>query len=618
MLRHSRSVAALALISASIPAAFDLAACGGDETHHGKGGGGAGGAACTLHPAKEEPLAAPKLHTPRWAFEPWISKDISDTADTYDFVGGFEQRNIPVGAVVLDSPWETNYNSLVPNPNRYNDFDKLVSDMHAKNVHVVLWLTAFVNSGSFDLEPGGDSYAGGSPEHDEALACGYFVDGGQEYGWWKGLGASVDFLNPDAASWWHGRQDPLFASGIDGFKLDFGDSYVTSDPVLTKAGPVPHQTYSEAYYHDFYAYGRKQRGDEFVTMVRAWDESYGLAGRFFAKKEDAPIAWMGDNRRDYVGLADALDEMFRSANAGYAVLGSDIGGYLDRDDLDLTKKIPLDPVVFARWTAIGALSPFMQLHGRANLTPWTVPQTNDEITNLYRYWATLHHELVPFFYSLTEATYAGGPTPMVPVGDEATWKGDYRYMLGTALLVAPILDGTGKRDVALPPGTWYDWFDPAGDAIAGGTTLASYDTKGIDRVPLFVKAGAIVPLVVGEDVTGLGDASSAGSLTVLAYPDTQASSFALRDTDEQTTTLSTQGTTTSFSFDASRALTPLLVRVRTSVTPTTVTAGGASLSAVASRAALSAASSGYFVDATTRSVWVKLPASAQPVHVAGS
>src|SRR5690349_17156303 len=86
--------------------------------------------ACTFTGEAEQALVDPPRHTPRWAFEPWISKDISSTDDTYDFVGGFQQRNIPVGAVVLDSPWETNYNTFVPNPTRYHDFADLVTKMH--------------------------------------------------------------------------------------------------------------------------------------------------------------------------------------------------------------------------------------------------------------------------------------------------------------------------------------------------------------------------------------------------------------------------------------------------------------------------------------------------------
>ena len=66
--------------------------------------------------AKEEALPPPGTAIPRWVFEPWISKDISDRADTYAFVDGFRERGIPVGAVVLDSPWETHYNTFTPIP----------------------------------------------------------------------------------------------------------------------------------------------------------------------------------------------------------------------------------------------------------------------------------------------------------------------------------------------------------------------------------------------------------------------------------------------------------------------------------------------------------------------
>src|SRR5690606_505512 len=143
-------------------------------------------------------------------------------------------------------------------------------------------------------------------------------------------------------------------------------------------GPMPHQAYSEAYYRDFLAYGRHRRGRELVTMVRPWDASYDRRGRFHARPEHAPVAWVGDNRRDWVGLADALDHVFRSAAAGYVVLGSDIGGYLDRDDQDLRVEIPFDLETFQRWVAVGAMMPFMQLHGRANLEPWSVPERPDE------------------------------------------------------------------------------------------------------------------------------------------------------------------------------------------------------------------------------------------------
>lgn len=572
----------------------------------------AGNPNCKYDPGAPETFGDAPRHTPRWAFEPWISKDISSGPDTYAFVKGFEERDIPVGVVVLDSPWETSYNSFTPNPSRYPDFGAMVSDLHQKNIKVVLWITQMVNSISYDLEKGGDTYTGPAPKLEEGRACNFFVDEGAEYPWWKGNGAGVDFFNPTARAWWHEQQNQVLDLGIDGWKLDFGDSYIPTDPVETAAGPKAHQAYSEAYYQDFLAYGVHRRGKDFTTMVRAWDESYGFAGRFHAKKEHAPVVWIGDNRRDYVGIVDVLDGMFRSANAGYAVVGSDVGGYLDHDDKNLTgPEIPHDPEVFARWTALGGLSPFMQLHGRANLTPWTVDEQNPVIIESYRYWSKLHHQLVPFFYSLAEETYAGGPTILRPIGAEKDHAGDYRYQLGEALLVAPLLDGSGKRDVALPAGSrWYDWWAPGSDALMGGQTLKGYDASDWRHYPLFIKAGAIVPLAVDDESTTLGDASSKGQLTLLVHPDTKASSFVLHDEDDAKTTIEAVEKGAGFSVSLSRTLRATRLRIRVEQKPSSVSVDGKAASEVGSLGALGSSEAGYFHDAATRSLWVELPLAA--------
>lgn len=567
---------------------------------------------CEVEIEAEPPLPDPALHTPRWAFEPWISKDISDREDTLEFVAGFRERGIPVGAIVLDSPWDTHYTTFRPNPTRYPEFGELVERLHTDGVRVVLWTTAFVNWRSFDLETGGDAYVGAASNYEEGLACDFFVNDGELYQWWKGRGASVDFFDGRARAWWHRQQDFLLDLGIDGWKLDFGDSYLEADATLaTDEGEVTHQRYAEEYYRDFLAYGVQQRGPEFTTMVRAWDASYDRRARFHARREHAPVVWMGDNRRDWVGLVDALDHTFRSAEAGYVVLGSDIGGYLDRDDQSLLTVIPFDVENFQRWTALSGMMPFMQLHGRGNLAPWTVPGTSaeqDETVAVWRYWATLHHAMVPYWYSITEEAYATGGVIVDPIGEgESAWADDWRYMVGEAFLVAPLFESGGVRDVALPAGArWYDWWDRGGDALEGGTTIAGYDASERVRLPLFVREGAIVPLDVDSDVNGLGTSASAGMLTVLVWPASEAHALRLREVEgDAITTIGAQrgAKSTTITFAPARA--SVIVRARVESAPTEVVADGAALIAHGDRASFDAAESGTWYDASERALWIK-------------
>ena len=560
---------------------------------------GEGGAACTHTEAPVTPLTKP--FTPRWAFEPWISKDISNRDDTYAFVDGFKSRNIPVGAVVLDSPWETHYNTFIPNESRYRDMPGMIKDMHDRNVKVVNWITQMVNEQSFDFEPGGDLYQGPSPNYQQGLDCKYYLDDGETHVWWKGRGAALDFFNTGARAWWHQQQDAILKAGLDGWKLDFGESYVKNPTVKTAEGSKPHQEYSERYYQDYLEYGRHVRGPEFVTMVRAYDKSYEFEGRFFAKKEHAPVAWMGDNRRDYVGLVDALDHMFRSAKAGYPVVGSDIGGYLDHDDLNLLgPEIPFDSLNFARWVAVGALNPFMQLHGRGNFAPWTIPDHADETVALYKYWATLHHALVPFFFSLSEEAWAGKAPPiMMPVGEEASWPNDYRYVLGEAFFVAPLLDATGKRAVVVPAGArYYDWWTTS--TAEGGTTVQADFAADRLKLPFWVKAGAIVPMDIDDDSLGLGDATSKGSRTILVYPGAAKTTFLEHQVDNTVRTIEAEPRGTGWAVTLSDAKAPVIFRVRSDTAPTVVTGGT------------------FTYDAATKTAIVKVPVSATKVEVVAS
>lgn len=499
----------------------------------------------------------PATKTPRWALRPWISKDISTGEDMRAFLAGFQERDIPVGVAVIDSPWETHYNTFIPNEERYPDFEGFVQDFLDDGVRTVLWVTQMVNESSFDVEPNGDVYEGESPNYREGARAGYYVNDGETYFWWKGQGAAVDFFDEEASAWWRAQQTPLLEMGVAGWKLDFGDQYITTLPIVTDDGEKTRQEYSEAYYADFWEHGVLTKGvEDYLQMVRPYDASYGFAGRFYARREHAPVAWVGDQFRNWEGLVDALDHIFRSAVAGYPMLGSDIGGYLDRD---ATIEFPLDVDNFARWTAMSAFMPLFQLHGRANFAPWTVPERTDEFVAMYRYWATLHDELVPFFYSLLQVAWRDGGSTLHPLGDDETeWVDDWRFLVGDAFLVAPLYEAGAARTVALPEGArWYDWWDLDAAPIEGGTTV-DFAAPSLREIPVFVKAGAIVPFAVTNDATGLGDEESAGALTLLLVPSDETTTFEYVDEEDASTTIELTATTVSFSRGTPRLI--LLVR----------------------------------------------------------
>lgn len=608
----ARSLQTLLSFAAATPIVLAAVACNDDSGPQGGAGGAGGEVACDTPRRDEDDVPTPPIYTPRWAYRPWISKDISTTDDTRAFVDGFAERDIPVGVVVLDSPWETSYNTFVPSPDRYPGFADLIADLRAQDVRVVLWTTQMINISSYDLEPTGDLYFGPSPDHEPAAACGYFINDAAIFGWWKGQGSAIDFFHEGARAFWHRLQDPLLDMGVAGFKLDFGESYIDVDPLQTAEGEKTLQEYSEAYYEDFYRYGSARvGGDEFVTMVRPYDESYQFEGRFFARPEHAPVAWVGDNRRDYVGMQDALDHVMRSALAGYVVIGSDIGGYLDRDDKDLTVTIPLDPEVFMRWTALGAMMPFMQLHGRANLDPWSFPERADDVTATYRFWATLHEQMVPFFDSVARSAYAGGDVAMIaPVEEQADWPDDYRYWLGGALLIVPVVDGSGVRDIAIPDdASYFDLFDETATEFAPGTIIADVDVADPTRIPVFAREGAIIPMEVSNDVTPFGNDASADALTILVFPSQQGSMFEVAAADGTTeVAVDAIADGAGASIELTEHPRTIVLRVLADVSPTAVSLGDEALPEHASRSAFDAADDGWWSDG--RFVWVKVTASA--------
>jgi alpha-glucosidase (family GH31 glycosyl hydrolase) len=452
--------------------------------------------------------------TPRWVFEPWAWEDNDNTANALrELVNGYFEHGIPLGTVIIDSPWQTNYNTFEFGPN-YPDPAGLIGELHTRGVKVLLWSTSFVNVRS---EDGPDR--GKAANYDEALAAGFFVEAGRTFEWYKGWGSAIDFFNPEAVAWWYRRLDRAFDFGVDGWKVDAAENNLP-DEIETAVGRRSLREYRDAYYRAMYRYVA-DRNPEAIIAARpyAYESTDALgpgggrarrggelapppvdAGIMYAPVDANPAGWVGDQVPDWPGLEEALDNILASAERGYSVLGSDIGGYHPgRRSARL----------FIRWTQLGALSPLMENGGRGEHRPWKL---GSEALGAYRYYAKLHYQLVPYLYSAGVEAHLTGRPIIRQVDRQAR-----QYTLGEDLLVAPIVSRDDERDVLLPPGSrWHDYWDD--DRVLEGPRVSRHQGP-TERVPLYIRGGAIISMDVADAETGHGDAGSSGRLTLLLYPD---------------------------------------------------------------------------------------------------
>jgi alpha-glucosidase (family GH31 glycosyl hydrolase) len=202
-----------------------------------------------------------------------------------------------------------------------------------------------------------------------------------------------------------------------------------------------------------------------------------------------PGLFTGDTYSDWEVLAQEVPYTANGGNALIPYTTHDIGGFLgDTISFDL----------YARWLQFGAFSPFLRLHsafenpkdGNVRM-PWMYGKDGVDLAKKY---FQLRYQLIPYIYTLCRAT-ADSSLPIVrPLyleysKLEKAYSSPSEYMFGTEILVAPITDSTGVRDIYLPPGEWIDYFN--GRLYKGDRTIRQ--AYSIMDMPVFVKAGAIIP-----------------------------------------------------------------------------------------------------------------------------
>jgi len=219
-------------------------------------------------------------------------------------------------------------------------------------------------------------------------------------------------------------------------------------------------------------------------------EGFTFARNVYDRARKYVAVWNGDSAATMEGMSDSLKQLLRLGPIMYSMVGSDTGGYGRNPSAE----------TFARWLALSAYSPMMELLIGPSRTPWysytAGANTTPPLVDVARTFTQDHHDLIPYIRSLVYySTVSGMPAmrmmPLVFPDDPKVADMFDEYMFGDALLVAPVLTaGAGSRPVYLPRGVWIDGNDKK-TRYTGPTTVTA--SAPIDVLPRFVRAGAIVP-----------------------------------------------------------------------------------------------------------------------------
>lgn len=311
--------------------------------------------------------------------------------------------------------------------------------------------------------------------------------------YWDGQGAHLDFTNPDAVAWWQQQlRAQILAKGIEiGWNDNNEYAIAAEDAVSAGFGrPIPIH---------------RSRPLHALLMTRAtfeaqqqWQAEHGVEGHAFTVTRAGPPGiqryaqtWSGDNTTSWATLKWNIRTGLQMSLSGMFNIGHDVGGFFG----------PLpDPELLLRWVQACALNPRMVMNSwkagnRSNL-PWM----HESVTESVRNAIGLRYRLMPYLWSCFEAAARDGvpiirPTFYVFPHDEACLHDCDDFMLGDALLVAPVVEqGARRRSVHLPKleqgDHWVDFYTRERFKAGAVHTVAAE----LDRLPLFVVEGARIPV----------------------------------------------------------------------------------------------------------------------------
>jgi len=416
----------------------------------------------------------------KWAYGFWQCKNhYKSQEEILGVAAKYRQLHIPVDNIVQDWFWwnrkgEFVFNKSYPNPKG------MVDELHEKNFHLMISIWPFFEPGSANydyMDKRGwfvDKFKFAKPPyHTDAMAVYDATNPEARKYYWDQVNKGLFGIGLDA--WWMDTTEPETEGQEDNIQLGHklaagsGDRYVNLFPMLTTG----------AVYDGQRAASDKKRVYILSRSAFAASQRYGVT------------AWSGDINSDWFSLRRQIPAGLNFALSGIPYWTTDIGGFVFGSPTD-----PAFRELFVRWFQFGTFNPILRVHGTRNPDEnelWSYgPDAQKILVNFDR----LRYRLLPYIYSLAWKTTSESYTPMRPlvmdfrtdVRAQNTWD---EFMYGPSFLVSPVTEpGATSRRVYLPKAKWYDFWN---GIVVGGEREVTGEAP-LDRLPLYVRAGSILPL----------------------------------------------------------------------------------------------------------------------------
>ena len=438
---------------------------------------------------------------PQYVLGAWWSRywDYSDE-DLKELVRGFEEHDLPLDVLVVDMDWHTphSWTGYTWNHDLFPDPPAFLKWVHDKGLRVTLNLHP-----AEGVQPFEEIYAR------FAESMGADPDSGE----------AIPFCISDktfAQNYFELLHHPMEDDGVDFWWVDWQQGETSEmkglDPLLW----LNHLHFADS----------TRRGLRPLLYSRWW----GLGNHRYQ------TGFSGDTVVGWPALQFQPFFTATASNVAYGWWGHDIGGHMGG---------ATEPELYARWVQYGALSPALRLHAtkdpRAERRPWVYPDNVARAAQAAFHW---RYQLVPYLYTMARVAHDTGVSLCRPMYYEVPEHKDayaarYQYFFGDQMLAAPIVHpadpetGMAAVDVWIPPGTWIDYATKETHKGPCWVRLVG----DLDRVPMLMKAGAILPLAApfeavapGHMTSGTTDAIPRGRLLLSIFPGSQGS-FCLYEDD---------------------------------------------------------------------------------------